>query len=84
MKHEFVNGVFFERAVTNYLSRYYRCKITREQRNTVDVKLLDVGGTERVERMSLIQLPEELKNQPEFGFQCSLGHTVSVNDIRLR
>jgi len=50
----------------------------------VDVKLLDVGGTERVERMSLIQLPEELKNQPEFGFQCSLGHTVSVNDIRLR
>ena len=66
------------------LFRYYRCKVVQEQRATVDVRLLDIGGTERVERSSLILLPEELKNQPEFGFQCSLRQNVSVTDTRLR
>lgn len=64
--------------------RYYRCKIIREQRRTADVQLLDIGGTERVDMSNLLSLPQELKNQPEFGFQCSLAHSVAITDTRLR
>jgi len=64
--------------------RYYRCKILAEQRSTVDVRFLDVGGMERLERGALIQLPEELSNQPEFGFQCSLSTSIIITDQRLR
>ena len=34
-----------------------------EQRGSVDVRLLDIGGLNRAQRANLIALPEELKNQ---------------------
>jgi len=64
--------------------KYYRCKIMREQKSTVDVRIIDVGGSKRVDKSCLMTLPEELQSPPEFGFQCSLGLNTPLVENNLK
>jgi hypothetical protein len=41
-----------QRTFVSFVLRYFRGKILREQKSTVDLQMLDVGGTSRVEKVS--------------------------------
>ena len=62
--------------------RYYRAIITRDNRDTVEVSLLDVGG--RVSKNTVYSLPPEFSRRQEWGVVCSVGCNPAINDAKLR
>jgi len=65
-------------------ARYYRAIITRENRDYVDVNLLDIGGRDRVSKNDVYSLPGEFGRKQEWGVVCSLSCNPAVGDTRLR
>jgi len=65
-------------------SRFYRAIITRENRDNVEVNLLDVGGRDRVSKNVVYSLPAEFARRQEWGVVCSIGCNPAISDAKLR
>ena len=64
--------------------RYLRGVITREHKDTVEVKLMDVGGREKFSKSKVYCLSSEFSKRPEFGVICSFGCNPALADLKFR
>ena len=70
--------------ITGLVLRYYRAIITRENRDTVEVNLLDIGGRDRLSKNTVYSLPAEFARRQEWGVVCSVGCNPAISDAKLR
>ena len=61
-----------------------RAIITREHKDNVEVRLMDVGGREKYSKNHVFSLPNEFSKRPEFGLICSFGCNPALIDNKLK
>ena len=66
------------------LCRYLRGVITREHKDVVEVRLLDVGGRDKYQKSQVYSLPRDYARRQEFGVICSFGCNPSLTDNKFR
>ena len=64
--------------------RYLRGVITREHKDSVEVRLMDVGGREKFYKNKVFCLPAELSKRPEHGVICSFGLNPALNENKFK
>ena len=58
--------------------------ILREHKDSVEVRLMDVGGRDKVSKNQVFSLPSEISKRPEFGIICSFGCNPALADNKLK
>ena len=58
--------------------------ILREHKDSVEVRLMDVGGRDKVSKNQVFSLPFEFSKRPEFGMICSFGCNPALADNKLK
>ena len=64
--------------------RYLRAVILKEHKDNVEVRLMDVGGKEKIPKNQVFCLPFEFSKRAEFGIICSFGCNPALTDNKLR
>ncbi|KAL6486558.1 hypothetical protein MHYP_G00059500 [Metynnis hypsauchen] len=59
---------------------YYRAVVVDTLENGAEVFFFDFGNTEKVPSMVIKKLPLEFAVEPQFAFNCSLGHVTPDDD----
>uniref|UniRef100_A0AAR2JQ13 Tudor domain-containing protein n=1 Tax=Pygocentrus nattereri TaxID=42514 RepID=A0AAR2JQ13_PYGNA len=59
---------------------YYRAVVVDALENGAEVFFFDFGNTEKVPSMVIKKLPWEFAVEPQFAFNCSLGHVTPDDD----
>ena len=58
--------------------------VLREHKDSVEVRLMDVGGRDKVSKNQVFSLPFEFSKRPEFGVICSFGCNPALADNKLK
>ena len=58
--------------------------VLREHKDSVEVRLMDVGGRDKVSKNQVFSLPIEFSKRPEFGMICSFGCNPALADNKLK
>ena len=64
--------------------RYLRAVILKEHKDNVEVRLMDVGGKEKIPKNQVFCLPFEFSKRAEFGIICSFGCNPALADNKLK
>ena len=64
--------------------RYLRAFILREHKDTVEVRIMDVGGREKISKNQVFCLPLEFSQRPEFGVICSFACNPTLTDNKFK
>ena len=64
--------------------RFLRGVVTREHKDTVEVRLMDVGGREKFYKNNVYCLPAEFSKRPEYGLICSFGCNPALTDNKFK
>ncbi|XP_030626633.1 tudor domain-containing protein 15 [Chanos chanos] len=60
---------------------YYRAVVKDTLESGAEVFFIDFGNTEKVPSMVIKKLPQKFTAEPGFAINCSLAHTVPVEDV---
>ena len=64
--------------------RFLRGVIAREHKESVEVRLMDVGGKEKFYKNNVYCLPPEFSKRQEYGLICSFGCNPALTDHKFK